>query len=171
MPRPMLRLASPSSSQSPYYAWLLSKYKWIVTSDYRASSPMTLVDLGKDLFFFHPGNSWLISVTPQSMTPVWPSCHCCHRLGWTYGIGSLWSILQLTHWAKVIHQCWFMAEAPLAVSPDTVPACISLTHRAAHSVNSSLQFHFWLDLDCSLCGLWTLPNDGLRNEPPLTCQS
>ena len=29
---------------------------------------MTLVDLGKDLFFFHPGNSWLISVTPLSMT-------------------------------------------------------------------------------------------------------
>jgi len=28
---------------------------------------MTMVDLGKDLFFFHPINSWLISVTPLSM--------------------------------------------------------------------------------------------------------
>jgi len=28
---------------------------------------MTMVDLGKDLFLFHPGNSW-ISVTTLSMT-------------------------------------------------------------------------------------------------------
>ena len=29
---------------------------------------MSLVDLGKDLFLIHPGNSWLISVTLLSMT-------------------------------------------------------------------------------------------------------
>ena len=46
MPRPTLCLASLSSSHSPCNEWLLGKY----------------------LFFFHPGNSWLISVTPLSMT-------------------------------------------------------------------------------------------------------
>ena len=82
---------------------------------------MTLVDLGKDLFFFHPGNSWLISVPLLNMTLQFgrlaivaidyvelmvlalydPSCSSLIELKSSTNAGS-W---QRHHWLSALIQC------------------------------------------------------------------